>query len=101
MEYRINRRTNDRISALGFGTSYIAQSPEEEAVKTIRRAYDGGINYYDLATAEARTFSYFGKALSDVRQMSFTRSILARITLPVLMAGPPTSKRSSAASSGS
>ena len=68
MEYRINRRTNDRISALGFGTSYIAQSPEEEAVKTIRRAYDGGINYYDLATAEARTFSYFGKALSDVRQ---------------------------------
>lgn len=68
MEYRINRRTGDSISTIGFGTSYIADAPEKEAVEAIRRAYEGGINYYDLATAEGRTFPYFGKALSDVRK---------------------------------
>ncbi len=68
MEYRINKRTGDKISALGFGTSYIGQSPEKEAVSAIRRAYEGGVNYFDLATAEGRTFPYFGAALSDVRK---------------------------------
>ncbi len=68
MEYRINRRTGDKISVLGFGTSYIAEANEKEAVAIIQRAYEGGINYYDLATAEGRTFPYFGTALSAVRK---------------------------------
>ena len=67
MDYRVNKRTGDKISVLGFGTSYIAEAPESNAVATIRRAYEGGVNYFDLATAEGRTFSYFGTALSDVR----------------------------------
>lgn len=67
MEYRVNRRTGDKISVLGFGTSYVSEAPEQEAVATIRRAYEGGINYFDLATATAKTFPYFGKALADVR----------------------------------
>lgn len=71
MEYRINQRTGDRISVLGFGTSYIAQASERDAVATIQRAYAGGINYYDLATAEGRTFSYFGAALGAVRKNVF------------------------------
>lgn len=71
MEYRINQRTGDRISVLGFGTSYIAQASERDAVETIQRAYAGGINYYDLATAEGRTFSYFGSALGAVRKNVF------------------------------
>ena len=68
MEYRINRRTGDRISVLGFGTSYIAEAGEKDAVATIQRAYEGGINYYDLATADGRAFSYFGSALGAVRK---------------------------------
>ena len=68
MEYRINYRTGDKISVLGFGTSYIAEANERDAVATIQRAYEGGINYYDLATAEGRTFSYFGTALGAVRK---------------------------------
>jgi len=67
MEYRINKKTGDKISMLGFGTSYIAEAAESDAVATIRRAYEGGVNYFDLATAEGRTFPYFGKALADVR----------------------------------
>lgn len=68
MEYRINKRTGDKISVLGFGTSYIAQADEKDAIATIRQAYEGGINYFDLATAESRTFPYFGAALGDVRK---------------------------------
>ena len=68
MEYRINKRTKDKISMLGFGTSYIAQASEKDAVGAIRRAYEGGVNYYDLATAESRTFPYFCTALGDVRK---------------------------------
>ncbi len=67
MEYRVNKRTGDRISVLGFGTSYIAEAKERDGVETIRRAYESGINYFDLATAEGRTFPYFGEALRDVR----------------------------------
>ena len=38
MEYRVNKRTGDRISVLGFGTSYIAEAKERDGVETIRRA---------------------------------------------------------------
>lgn len=68
MEYRINKRTGDKISVLGFGTSYIAKAEAREAVSTIQKAYKGGVNYFDLATAEGKTFSYFGEALSGVRK---------------------------------
>lgn len=71
MEYRINKRTGDKISVLGFGTSYIAETEERDAVAAIQRAYEGGVNYYDLATAEGRTFPYFGTALSGVRKNVF------------------------------
>lgn len=31
MEYRVNRRTGDKISAIGLGTGYIAESSEKGA----------------------------------------------------------------------
>ena len=68
MEYRVDKRTGNKISVLGFGTSYIAEASEKNAVETLRFAYESGVNYFDLATADGRTFSYFGKALSDVRK---------------------------------
>lgn len=68
MEYRINRKTGDRISVIGLGTSYIAETEENEALKALEFAYENGINYADLATADARTFTYYGKAFSSVRK---------------------------------
>ncbi len=67
MEYRVHKKTGDKVSVIGFGTAYIAESPEKDAVETIRGAYEGGVNYFDLATSDGRTFEYFGAALSDVR----------------------------------
>lgn len=48
---------------MGFGTSYIAEAPEKDAVAVIRRACEGGVNYFSLATEESKTFPYFGTAL--------------------------------------
>ena len=51
MEYRVNQRTGDKISAIGLGTSYIAESDEKTAVEALVYAYEHGINYADLAKA--------------------------------------------------
>lgn len=67
MEYRINKKTGDRISVIGLGTSYISEASESEAVEALQLAYENGINYADLATAGAKTFEYYGKAFADVR----------------------------------
>ncbi len=67
MKYRINKRTQDRISEIGLGSAYIANAGHGVAVDTVRHAYEGGINYYDLATSDSAAFSIFKDALSDVR----------------------------------
>ena len=71
MKYRINRKTGDRISEIGMGSSYIAEAEHEEAVRTIRRAYEGGVNYFDLAAGSAAAFPLYGEALHDVRDRVF------------------------------
>ena len=68
MDYRVNRRTGDRISVVGLGTSYIAETEEKEALEALGYAYEHGINFADLATADAKTFFYYGKALASVRK---------------------------------
>jgi predicted aldo/keto reductase-like oxidoreductase len=50
-----------------MGTAYIAEAEKSEAVKTVRHAYESGINYYDLAAGDGAAFAIFGEALSDVR----------------------------------
>ena len=67
MKYRINKRTHDRISEIGMGTAYIVEAPEKEAIRTVRHAYECGINYFDLAAADGTAFTTFGEALADVR----------------------------------
>lgn len=67
MEYRINRRTGDKIGVIGFGTASICEATAAEAAAALEYAYEQGVNYYDLATAGERTFSYFGSAFAGVR----------------------------------
>lgn len=68
MEYRINRKTGDKISVLGMGTSYISEASEKDAVEALMFAHENGINYADLATAGAKTFGYYGKAFAGCRR---------------------------------
>lgn len=71
MDYRVNRRTGDRISVIGPGSSYIAESDEKTATETLIYAYEHGINYADLTTDGARTFFYYGTALRSVREKMY------------------------------
>lgn len=67
MRYRTNKRTGDQISEIGMGTAYIGEADKKDAVRTVRHAFESGINYYDLAAGDGTAFPTFGKALQDVR----------------------------------
>ena len=71
MQYRIHRKTGDRVSEIGFGSAYLYESGMEEGVRALRRAYEGGINYFDLAAGDRAAFPIWGEALSDVRKNIF------------------------------
>ncbi|WP_026659133.1 aldo/keto reductase [Butyrivibrio sp. AC2005] len=71
MRYRVNKRTGDKVSEIGFGSAYIYEAGTKAAVEAIRRAYDGGINYFDMAAGDGSAFPMYGEALSDVRNNIF------------------------------
>lgn len=64
MEYRVNRKTGDRISEIGIGSSYMFGAGMAEAVRALRCAVEGGINYFDLAAGDGTTFPIYGEALA-------------------------------------
>ncbi len=68
MRYRINQRTQDRISEIGLGSAYMPETPLAEAIPALRKAYEGGINYYDLAAGDGKAFPMYGEAFADVRK---------------------------------
>lgn len=67
MEYRILPRTGDKISVIGMGSSVIGGRPEEEIIRTVRAAFEAGINYFDMAGGHAAIFEAYGKALEGIR----------------------------------
>ena len=71
MKYRINRKTGDRISEIGIGSSYMFEAGMEEAVKALRKAAEGGINYFDLAAGHGDSFPIYGEALHEYRDKIF------------------------------
>ena len=68
MEYRILPHGGEKISILGLGTSSIQASTEQEIEETVRLAAENGINYFDMASAEAKPFAAYGRALADCRK---------------------------------
>ncbi|MBQ7569001.1 aldo/keto reductase [bacterium] len=71
MRYRINKKTGDRISEIGIGSAYMYEAGMEKAAKALRRACEGGINYFDLAAGDGSCFPIYGEALHDLRQSLF------------------------------
>ncbi len=68
MRYRINKKTGDRISEIGLGSAYMPETPLTQAISALRKAYEGGINYYDLAAGDGKAFPMYGEAFADVRK---------------------------------
>lgn len=68
MRYRENKRTRDKVSEIGFGSAYIFEAGTSAAVETLRHAYEGGINYFDMAAGDGSAFPMYGEAFSDSSQ---------------------------------
>ncbi len=68
MEYRRLPHGEERISVLGFGTSSIGAAGDKEIEAAMTMALENGINYFDMASADAAPFPAFGRALAGQRK---------------------------------
>ena len=60
-------KTGISVNANGFGALPIQRICKEEAVKLLRKAFDGGFDYFDTARYYTDSEEKMGLALSDVR----------------------------------
>ncbi|MBQ8208717.1 MAG: aldo/keto reductase [Clostridia bacterium] len=61
-------RTNLTVTKNGFGALPIQRRGMEDACKILRKAYEGGINYFDTARAYTDSEQKIGESLADVRE---------------------------------
>ena len=61
-------RTELHVTKNGFGALPVQRVDKDDAVKILRRAYEGGINYFDTARMYTDSEEKIGLALSDVRE---------------------------------
>jgi len=67
MEYRVLPHGGHKIGVVGMGSAVIGRQPHEEMLRTIRRAYELGVNMFDMAGGHGAVFGAYGEALKDVR----------------------------------
>ena len=67
MEYRKLPHGEEQISILGLGSSSIGMAGEREIQATVELALERGVNFFDLASADAAPFPVYGKAMAGVR----------------------------------
>ncbi len=67
MDYRTLPHGGEKIGVIGMGSAVIGALPEAEIIKTVRRAVENGINYFDMAGGHAAIFPAYGKALAGMR----------------------------------
>ena len=60
-------KTGLEVTKCSFGALPVQRVPMSEAVRILRAAYDGGINYFDTANMYSDSEEKIGAALSDVR----------------------------------
>ena len=61
-------RTNLTVTKNGFGALPVQRVDMDGAIKLLRKAYEGGINYFDTARFYTDSEEKIGLALSDVRE---------------------------------
>ncbi len=70
MTYNILGDTEIAVSTLGFGASGVGgmfdKTDEKEAIRTIHKAFERGINYFDTSPAYGRNNSTFGPVTSEI-----------------------------------
>lgn len=71
MQYRRLTHGGENISVIGLGTSSIQAASEREIEETVRYALERDINYFDMASAEAKPFAAYGRALEGNRKKAY------------------------------
>ncbi len=71
MKYRKLPHGGEKISIIGLGTSSIQACSEKEITETIEYALERGVNVFDMASAEAKPFAAYGKALEGNRAKTY------------------------------
>ncbi|WP_195267800.1 aldo/keto reductase [Eubacterium sp. 1001713B170207_170306_E7] len=71
MEYRKLPRGTEKISIIGIGTSSIGQAGDKEAASTAALALENGVNFFDMASADAEPFAAFGRVMEGVREQVY------------------------------
>lgn len=61
-------KTNITVNKNGFGALPVQRVSKDEAVHLLRKAYEGGFNYFDTARFYTDSEEKIGLALSDVRE---------------------------------
>ncbi|MBQ7321782.1 MAG: aldo/keto reductase [Clostridia bacterium] len=83
MEYIRLGRTDLLVTKNGFGALPVQRVGMEEACRILRKAYEGGINYFDTARFYTDSEEKIGMALSDVRE----RIIISTKTMSTTVEG--------------
>ena len=71
MEYRMLPHGGEKIGVIGMGSSVVGAQKESDIAKTVRAAFDLGVNYFDMAGGHATIFPAYGKALHDIRSQVY------------------------------
>ena len=71
MEYRMLPHGGEKLGVIGMGSSVVGAQKESDIAKTVRAAFDLGVNYFDMAGGHATIFPAYGKALHDIRSQVY------------------------------
>lgn len=55
MEYRILPHGGEKIGVIGMGSSVVGAQKEADIIRTVRTAFDLGVNYFAMAGGHAST----------------------------------------------
>lgn len=80
MNYTKLGSTGMMVSRIGFGGIPILRVSEKRAVRTLRRAFEKGMNYIDTYIGYGDSEIKIGKALRDVREQYYLSTKIAKHT---------------------
>ncbi len=68
MQYRTLPHGGESLSILGIGASSIQHADDREMEETLLLAIQQGVNFFDMASSEARPFPVYGRVLFPYRK---------------------------------
>jgi predicted aldo/keto reductase-like oxidoreductase len=68
---RVLGKTGEKLSVIGFGAIMLNDNPQDFANELVAKAYDLGVNYYDVAPGYGNAQEKLGPALKPYRKNCF------------------------------